>query len=66
MKPTIKKPKAKVVGKEDNIFNLIGIVKKALHAAGQAEKASEMVSRVFKSSSYEEALSIMQEYCDLC
>lgn len=59
------KPIAKVVGEDGNVFNLIGICSRALKKAGMKEAAEEMTSRIFKSGSYDEALSIMGEYCDL-
>lgn len=59
------KPKAKVVGADGNVFNLIGICSKALKRAGLPEQAKEMSEKIFKCGSYEEALSIMGEYCDL-
>jgi hypothetical protein len=59
------KPVAKVIGEDGNVFNLIGICMKALKRAGQSEKAKEMQERIFKAGSYDEALSIMGEYCDL-
>ena len=59
------KPVAKVIGKDGNVFNLIGICMKALKRAGQPEKAKEMQEKIFAAGSYEEALNIMGEYCDL-
>ena len=60
-----KKPIAKVLGKDGNVFNLIGICGRALKQAGQREKITEMQSRIFSCSSYDNALSIMSEYCEL-
>jgi len=59
------KPVAKVIGEDGNVFNLIGICMKALKRAGQPEKAKEMQEKIFAAGSYEEALNIMGEYCDL-
>jgi hypothetical protein len=59
------KPIAKVIGKDGNVFNLIGICGRALKQAGQREKISEMQSRIFSCGSYDNALSIMSEYCEL-
>lgn len=47
------KPQAALIGADGNIFNLLGIAKKALLDDGQEEKAAEMQNRVFKSGSYE-------------
>ena len=62
---TPEKPIAKVIGKDGNVFNLIGICSRALESAGQSERAEEMSDKVFKSGSYNEALCIMREYCEL-
>ena len=62
---TPKKPKAKVIGQDGNVFNLIGICQRALIKAKQDGKSKEMRERVFNSKSYDEALVIMAEYCEL-
>jgi hypothetical protein len=59
------KPKCKLVGKDGNIFNLMGIASKALKEAGLKEKADEMVQRIMSSKSYDEALGIIMEYVDV-
>ena len=59
------KPKCKLVGKDGNVFNLIGIVSTTLKKAGQPEAAKEMQNRVFQSKSYHEALAIFMEYVDV-
>lgn len=61
----LKKPKVKITGEDGNIFNLIGICSKALNKSNQPQQAKEMTSRVFSAGSYDEALSIIDEYCDL-
>jgi rRNA processing protein Krr1/Pno1 len=63
---TLRKPKAKVIGKDGNVFNLIGICQRALKDAKQEDKAKEMCEKIFMSKSYDEALAIMADYCDLC
>lgn len=59
------KPKVKLTGQDGNVFNLLGICTKALKRAGQSEEAKELTKKVFSSGSYHEALSIMQEYCEV-
>jgi len=58
-----KKPKAKLVGTDGNVFNTLGICAKALRTAGLTEESKEMTEKVFKARSYDEALHIMSEYC---
>ena len=60
-----KKPVAKVIGQDGNVFNLVGICAKALRGANLTKEATEMTARVFDSDGYSEALRIMGEYCEL-
>lgn len=64
-KETQTKPKAKVTGENANVFNTLAICTLALKKAGQRDKITELTEKVFASGSYEEALSIMGEYCEL-
>lgn len=59
------KPTAKLIGQDSNVFNLIGIVSKALKRAGLREEAAKMTSEVFAAQSYDEALQIIQKYVDV-
>jgi hypothetical protein len=59
------KPIAKVLGEDGNVFNLIGICTRALKKAGKRSQINEMQGRIFSSGSYDNALSIMSEYCEL-
>lgn len=64
MDKTTQKPKCKLVGKNGNIFNLVGLASKALRKAGQNDKCGEMQQRVFSSKSYTEALAVLCEYVE--
>lgn len=59
------KPKCKLVGKDGNIFNLMGIASRTLKEAGLKEKTDEMIQRISKSKSYDEALGIIMEYVEV-
>ena len=61
----VKKPKAKLIGADGNVFNLIGIASRSLKIAGQNDKVTEMSERVMSSGSYDEALSIIMEYVEV-
>ena len=61
----MEKPMAKVIGEDGNVFNLIGICTSALKRAKMQDEAKEMQNRILKCASYEEALCIMSEYCEL-
>ena len=63
-KKTQRKPRAKLIGKDSNVFNLLGIASRALKNAGRREDATEMGNRVMSSSSFDEALAIICEYVD--
>ena len=58
------KPRVKLVGTDGNIFAILGRCKHALQEAGQSDQAEEMMQRVFKATSYDEALANCQEYVD--
>jgi len=58
------KPRAKLIGTDSNVFNIMGVASRALKAAGLHDKATEMCDRVMSSTSFDEALSIIMEYVD--
>jgi len=59
------KPKCKLIGEDGNIFNLMGIASRTLRRAGLDTEAKEMVDRITKSKSYDEALVIIMEYVEV-
>lgn len=59
------KIQVQLIGEDGNIFNLLGIVSKALKRNNQEDKVEEMCDRVYNSNSYQEALSIIQDYVDI-
>ena len=61
----MEKPRVKLTGENGNVFNLIAICSKALKEAGQADKAKEMGEKIFKCGSYDKALAIMMDYCEV-
>lgn len=60
-----KKPKCPLIGQNGNIFNLMGIASKMLKKNGMADEAKEMCGRITASGSYDEALSIIDEYVEI-
>lgn len=56
------KPECSLIGKDGNIFNLVGLASRTLKENGLKEKAHEMWKRVMESGSYNEALNIIGEY----
>lgn len=65
MENTTQKPEIQLSGQDGNIFNLIGIASKALRRAGQPDQAKEMTTKIFSSRSYDEAIQIIMEYCEV-
>ena len=59
------RPVAVFSDQNGNVFNLIGIARRALKEAGYREEAEEMTEKIQKSRSYDEALAIMNEYVDV-
>ena len=60
------KPECKLIGENGNIFNLCGIAMRTLKREGMRAEADEMVEKVMSADSYDEALSIIGEYVDIC
>ncbi len=58
------KPRAKLIGEDSNIFNLLGIASRVLKEAGHFDEEANMQRRVFHSTSFDDALAIIQEYVD--
>ncbi len=59
------KPDCPLIGKDGNVFNLVGIAARTLRQSGMPDQAKEMTSRVFSSGSYDEALCIISEYVNI-
>ena len=59
------KPKAVLVGKNGNIYNLLAIASRALMEVKQFANLPNMKTRVVKSHSYDEALNLIMEYVDV-
>lgn len=57
------KPKAKMIGEDGNIFNLLAIANGSLRRMPNA--FNELRDRVFASKSYDEALVILMDYLDI-
>ena len=60
------KPKVVLVGQNGNVFNLLAICKRELQRNLMLEEAEKLQNEVFSAHSYDEALSKMHEYCDIC
>lgn len=59
------KPKAKLIGENGNIFNLMRIAVEALKANGQYEDAEKLIEDVKSSGSYDKALFVIGSYVDI-
>lgn len=59
------KPKCPLIGQNGNIFNLMGIASRTLKRNGMSNESKEMYSRITSSGSYDEALSIIDEYVEI-
>ena len=59
------KPTVKLVGQDGNVFNIIGLVSKALIKAHQQDKEKEFTNRVFNATSYDKVLQLAMEYCEV-
>jgi hypothetical protein len=54
-----------LIGKDGNIFYLMGIVRHDLKRAGHQDLAKEMTSRLEDCRSYDQALALIQEYVEV-
>jgi hypothetical protein len=59
------KPKCRLIGEDGNVFNIIGLVSKALKKAGQDDKANEFQTKAMSSGSYEEVLNLCGDYVEI-
>lgn len=59
------KPECRLVGEDGNVFNVIGLVKRALIAAGHVNQAGEFVARASQARSYDAVLALCFEYVDV-
>ena len=56
------KPTVKLIGEDGNVFNIIGLVCRALKVAGEREKAQEFQEQAFQAKSYDEVLAMLDDY----
>lgn len=59
------KPDCPLIGKNGNIFNLMGIADRTLKRNNMIDEAKDMCNRIMSSESYEKALSIIEEYVNI-
>ena len=59
------KPTVKLTGENGNVFNLIGLTKKALVKAGLRDEGNEFVHKAYSAGSYNEVLNLIFEYCEV-
>jgi hypothetical protein len=59
------KPKVRLTGTDGNVFALAGLVSRALKTAGQTTEAAEFSRRLWGCESYDAALALMAEYCEV-
>lgn len=60
------KPKMELLGRDGNIFSIMGTASQLLQMAGMADQAKEMCDRITRGNchSYHKALSIISEYVE--
>jgi len=59
------KPICKLTGEDGNVFNVIGLVSRALKRAGQGDKAKEFVEQAMKAKSYDNVLALCFDYVEV-
>jgi hypothetical protein len=61
----MEKPTVKLIGEDGNVFNIIGLVRKALKRAGHPDLADEFSNKAMKQPSYDHVLALVTEYCEV-
>ena len=61
-----RRPECPLVGKDGNVFAVIGRVRAALRAEAMEEEAREFMDRAFKAESYDAVLRLCMEYVEVC
>lgn len=59
------KPDCPLIGRDGNIFNLIGIASQTLREHHMEEQAAEMFNRITQCQGYDSALSIIGDYVNI-
>lgn len=59
------KPDCPLIGRDGNIFNLIGIASQTLRQHDMEEQAAEMFNRITQCQSYDSALNIIGDYVNI-
>ena len=54
-----------LTGQDGNVFNLMGIVARALRSNGFWGEVDDFISEVTSSKSYHEALAVMMQWVDV-
>lgn len=65
VEPERVKPDCPLIGRNGNIFNLIGIASQTLRQHDMEEQAAEMFNRITKCQSYDSALNIIGDYVNI-
>ncbi len=60
-----KRPVVQITEENGNIFSVLGNCKKELKKVAPQETVDEMSKRVLDAKDYDDAISIMEEYCEL-
>lgn len=58
------KPKMELLGRDGNIFSLMGVASQLLQMAGMHDQNKEMIDRVTSCGDYNQALHIISEYVE--
>ena len=59
------KPDCPLIGRDGNIFNLMGIAGQTLREHGMVDQAKEMFQRITQCQSYDSALNIIRDYVNI-
>ena len=61
----MEKPRCRLIGEDGNVFNVIGLVSRALKQADMRGEARRFTTEAFGAGSYDEVLVLAQKYVEV-
>lgn len=61
----MERPRCRLIGEDGNVFNVIGLVSRALKQADRGDEAKRFTQEAFGARSYDEVLALVQQYVEV-
>jgi hypothetical protein len=59
------KPSCKLIGRDSNVYNIVGLVRDCLKYNGMRDEAEEFVMKASAAKSYDEVLQLAMKYVEV-